>query len=114
MEKLERWAEHPLSRYDFGNSFEPFALETYQYILYGMGFPTSLEDNSASFHQVELAKRYFAQVETLTVMTVKELPSHRELLNPLQTYRSQKNEHNIIKIGVTHVSQARCSRQRPA
>ncbi len=91
LDKLEHWKEHPPSRYDFANSYEPFALETYQYILYGMNFPMSLEANRASFHKIDRAKQHFAQVKQLSEMTVGALPTHRELLNTLQTYSFQKN-----------------------
>ncbi len=89
LERLEHWKSHPPSRYDFDNVFEPFPLESYQYILYGLNFPMDLRHNQSSFHMIELAQKNFARVKDLANIAAKELPSHRELLNKIRTYNFQ-------------------------
>ncbi|NRA61650.1 MAG: tryptophan 7-halogenase, partial [Psychrobium sp.] len=48
---LAQWKYHPISKYDFSNVFEPFPQESYQYVLYGMGFDQQLAYNASSFNQ---------------------------------------------------------------
>ncbi|MCF6442615.1 tryptophan 7-halogenase [Pseudoalteromonas luteoviolacea] len=85
--KLQHWEANPLSRYDFDNAFEPFVLDSYQYVLYGMGFKTQVSDHYGSRDDERKAQQMFAKVETLREAVKGRLPSHRELLNKLKEYK---------------------------
>lgn len=87
--KLQHWKKHPPSRYDFDNLFEPFPLESYQYILYGLDFDMDVSANASSFPLVEMAKKQFSRVQELAKIATKELPGNRELLNKIQQYDFQ-------------------------
>lgn len=89
LERLEHWKMHPPSRYDFDNLFEPFPLESYQYILFGLDFPMNLEHNRSSFGMADMAQKQFSRVMELSKIALKELPGHRELLNKIQKYNFQ-------------------------
>lgn len=84
---MEHWKLHPPSRYDFDNVFEPFVLESYQYVLYGMGFDVDYESKRHCFNRIDEAKLKFDQVQQAKKMLQKQgLPNHRELLNKVYQY----------------------------
>lgn len=89
LERLEHWKMHPPSRYDFDNLFEPFPLESYQFILFGLDFPMNLENNRTSFHMADIAKMHFQKIQALKEGIKTELPTHRALLNKLKNYSFQ-------------------------
>lgn len=86
---LEHWKHHPISQYDFAHVYEPFPQESYQFILYGMGFKQDLQYNASSFAMREKAKEYFSNVQKYSSQIVKELPTHRELINKVYQYGFQ-------------------------
>ena len=86
---LEHWKCHPISRYDFAHVYEPFPQESYQFILYGMGFKQDLQYNASSFAMREKAIEYFNNVQKYSEQIVKELPKHRELINKVYKYGFQ-------------------------
>ena len=89
LERLEHWKMHPLSRYDFDNLFEPFPLESYQYILYGLEFDLDIANNRSSYPMTEMAKMLFSKVQNAAKLAPQELPSHRELLNKIRHHSFQ-------------------------
>lgn len=88
-EKLAHWKSHPPSRYDFDHLFEPFPLESYQYILYGLEFPMNLSNNKTSFNRVNEASKDFEKVQLLASLAQKELPNHRDILNKIKKFDFQ-------------------------
>ena len=87
LEMMEHWRQHPPSRYDFDNVFEPFVLESYQYVLYGMGFDADYEAKRHCFNRVDEARKKFAQVQQAQDLVRKQdLPIHRELLDKVYQY----------------------------
>lgn len=87
--KLEHWKTHPISRYDFPHTFEPFTIESYQFVLYGMDNNIDLSHNVGSFGMQEEAKRIFDDVRKSAAKAIKELPVHRELINKIYEYGTQ-------------------------
>ena len=87
---MEHWKLHPPSRYDFDNIFEPFVLESYQYVLFGMGFDVDYESKRHCFNRMDEAKKKFDQVQQAKRAVQKQdLPNHRELLNKVYQYGFQ-------------------------
>lgn len=89
LERLDHWKSHPPSRYDFDNVYDPFPLESYQYILYGLEFPMDITHKKSAYQMTEMAQKQFLRVRELADIAVKELPSHRELLSKIRTYNFQ-------------------------
>lgn len=74
---LDRWRWRPPGRFDFTLDVETFAFFNYQYILYGMGFRT--EPPFATGRGDPL----FSRIRGFGDQAVRELPSHRELVEQI-------------------------------
>ena len=79
------WQTQPVSAYDFAHVYEPFPMESYQYVLYGMGFRQQLTDVHR-WQQADKAKMYFQRVQQLTQHLQQELPAQRLLLAKIYQY----------------------------
>ncbi|MEW6990202.1 tryptophan halogenase family protein [Colwelliaceae bacterium 6441] len=86
---LAHWQHHPISKYDFPHTFEPFAMESYQFVLYGMNNAIKFK-NDGSFGEKEKAMKLFDNISTTTAIALKELPNHRELLDKISEYGLSK------------------------
>jgi glycine/D-amino acid oxidase-like deaminating enzyme len=84
---LEEWKLRPPGRFDFLLDTETFAFFNYQYILYGMGYATDLSAGRADFTQAEEASRLFAKIQRFADRAVAELPSHRALIQQINSAR---------------------------
>lgn len=87
---LERWKHQVVSTYDFDNVYEPFPLDSYQYVLYGMGFEQDLSFNKSSFNKQELANMHYARVQEVTQKIQKQLPTNQELLKKVSQFGFQQ------------------------
>lgn len=87
--RLAHWKSHPPSKYDFDYAYEPFVLDSYLFVLYGMGFKTNLENNKSSFQEHERAKRFFSEVNRASEVLEKELPNQRELIEKVYKFGFQ-------------------------
>ncbi|WP_394172501.1 tryptophan halogenase family protein [Thalassotalea litorea] len=87
--KLEQWQSRPLNDYDFDNVYEPFPLESYQYVLYGMGFKQDLIQREMQYSEVARAQHSCAQVQQIKSKLRDQLPTNRELLEKLRDYEFQ-------------------------
>jgi len=76
---LEMWKHRPPNMFDFPNLHESFKYFNYQYILYGMGYPTQVDP--AAHDHVALARADFARVQEAGKRAAAGLPDHRLLLN---------------------------------
>jgi tryptophan 7-halogenase len=77
---LEMWRHRPPSRHDFVLDHETFAPANYQFILYGMGFPTDLRADRARYSSTPRARQEFMRVQEAGYRAVASLPTHRQLL----------------------------------
>ncbi|MGP9799800.1 tryptophan halogenase family protein [Rheinheimera sp. NSM] len=82
---LQSWQTQPVSAYDFDHVYEPFPMESYQYVLYGMGFKQQLADPQR-YRQSDKAAMYFQRVQLLTKQLQQQLPAQRELLAKIYQY----------------------------
>ena len=77
---LEIWKYRPPSRFDFLIDVESFSYFSYQYILYGMEFPTQFEAARQSYRDSDVAGQIFARIRDYGEQAVRDLPSHRDLI----------------------------------
>ncbi|MCF6194954.1 MAG: tryptophan 7-halogenase [Kangiellaceae bacterium] len=89
-ERLAHWKSHPPGKYDFDHAYEPFVLDSYLYVLYGMNFKSDIEHNRSTFADHEKAKLMFKDITTLSDMLKNELPKQRELVENVYKYGFQK------------------------
>jgi tryptophan halogenase len=78
---LEMWRHRPPARFDLVMDHETFALANYQFILYGMGFPTDLGADRGRYPDTPRARQEFMRVQDAGRRAVASLPAHRELLH---------------------------------
>ena len=88
-QQLLFWQHHPMSAYDFSNVYEPFPMESYQYVLYGMGFAQS-PDEMARYHLKDKALDCFHRVQQATALLKTHLPAQRQLLQKIYKYGFQQ------------------------
>lgn len=86
-EFLEQWKLRPPGRFDFVLDTETFAFFNYQYILYGMGFNTDLSAGRDDFPQTEEANKLFAKIKRFGDRALVDLPSHRALIQQINTVK---------------------------
>ncbi|NTS76741.1 tryptophan 7-halogenase [Catenovulum sp. SM1970] len=84
--RLEHWKTHPPTKYDFDFAWEPFNLDSYLYVLYGMHFQTDLSANASAFPHEKMATRMFSDIEKLSAKLTRELPSQRDLLKKVYEF----------------------------
>jgi hypothetical protein len=77
---LNAWKHRPPSAFDFITDVETFAYFNYQYILYGMAFETDLSGARQAYPDTETAQRLFNRVKGFGDQAVRDLPSHRDLV----------------------------------
>jgi hypothetical protein len=85
-DKLQHWRHHPPTRYDFDYAFEPFVLDSYLFVLYGLKFNTDLSANRSAFAEHQKAKQLFQQVLQTSQHMSQQLPLHRELINKIRQF----------------------------
>ncbi len=91
LNQIEHWKTHCPSKYDFDNVYEPFVLDSYLYVLFGMGYKSDLQKKINNFNESKIADKKFLMVKAAKEMLAKEnLPSHRELLNKVYQYGFSK------------------------
>lgn len=83
---LAAWRTRPPTRYDFEQAWEPFNLDSYLYVLYGLEYKTTLDSHHPLIVDQTLANRKMQAVAELSEKLVTHLPSHRELLNKVQRH----------------------------
>jgi tryptophan halogenase len=84
-DKIELWRRRPPSALDFDTSYEAFKYQSYQYILFGLGFRPDMRGNESAYPFVEEAQREFRRVQAASQQALKALPDHRKLLD--EVYR---------------------------
>ncbi|MGN6153952.1 MAG: tryptophan halogenase family protein [Lysobacteraceae bacterium] len=77
---LAGWRCRPPHRLDFVTDLEMFMPASWQFILYGMEYPTDLAPMRVAYPQAEAARREFATLRSLSERAVADLPPHRAAL----------------------------------
>lgn len=80
-QRLKFWKNQPPTKYDFDNAWEPFNLDSYLYVLYGMGFETDVEQVKAKYTQHDNAQALFNNVNTASELLESKLPAQTELVD---------------------------------
>lgn len=92
LEKLDLWKRRPPNFLDFDTTYESFKYQSYQYILYGMGFQSNLAGNESAYPSVAEAEREFRRVQAASHKAVAALPSHRALLDAIYKHGFQRRQ----------------------
>ena len=74
------------SKYDFDYAFEPFVLDSYLFVLYGMEFDVDLRASAHQFANKRAAQQRFDEVRRSVSMLETELPTHRKLLEQVHKF----------------------------
>jgi len=88
--RLAHWQSQPPSKYDFDYAYEPFVLDSYLFVLYGMEFCSDIEHNASRYAAMQEAKSKFAEVGKISELLKRELPSHRELVEKVYQFGFSK------------------------
>lgn len=89
-QRLNFWRSQPPTKYDFENAWEPFNLDSYLYILYGMGFETDLEIVSSKYTQTERANKLFDDINKASELLIEKMPEQRALVKKVIQYGFSK------------------------
>jgi flavin-dependent dehydrogenase len=87
---LEYWRHHSPWHDDFGQREEVFSAASYQYILYGMGFPTVSASWLSSDAERNLALESMNETARHAQALAAMLPTNRDLLTRVRRYGLQK------------------------
>ena len=82
-DKLALWRSRPPHRLDFVADLEMYPSSSWQYVLYGMGYPTDLAGRHAAWPHVEDARREFAMIPQVAQRALQDLPDHRALVQAM-------------------------------
>ena len=82
-DKLAMWRCRPPQRMDFLTDLEMYPPTSWQYVLYGMGFPKALPDSPGLAAHAEAARQEFANLARVSRAAVDDLPQHRRLVHEL-------------------------------
>ncbi len=86
-QRIAHWRQHPVSRYEFFSAYEPFPHESYQYVLYGMGYHADIAKHFLS--HTKMAREKMAKIRSAAERIKNELPDHRSLLQKVYDYGFQ-------------------------
>lgn len=82
-EKLAMWRCRPPQRLDFLADLEMYLPASWQFVLYGMEYPTELGASRAAYPHGAAAQQEFRNIRTLAPRAVADLPAHRVLVEQL-------------------------------
>ena len=78
--KLEQWRHRPPSFLDIDASHDIFDENSWQYILYGMGFKTDMSARAGALRFYDDAKKEFESIRQQSTNALSAVPSHRDLV----------------------------------
>lgn len=81
--KLEQWRHRPPSFLDVDASHDIFDENSWQYILYGMGFKTDIIARAGALRFYEGALQEFESIQKQSKTALTAVPTHRELINQM-------------------------------
>ena len=80
---LARWRCRPPHRLDFIVDLEMYPPSSWQYVLYGMGYPTDLAHARAAWPRAAEARQAFAMIAQVARRAAADLPDHRALVEAM-------------------------------
>lgn len=83
LEQLSMWRSRAPHRLDFITDLEMYPPSSWQYVLYGMEYPTRLPRNAAAWPRTVEARQEFQTLRQLAPRAIADLPSHRALVEHL-------------------------------
>lgn len=89
-QRLDFWQSQPPTKYDFDNAWEPFNLDSYLYILYGMGFETDLTVVSSKYTEKARADKLFEDINRASEILIDKMPVQRTLIEKAIKYGFSK------------------------
>lgn len=89
-QRLDFWQSQPPTKYDFDNAWEPFNLDSYLYILYGMGFETDLTVVSSKYTEKAKADKLFENINRTSEILIDKMPVQRTLIEKAIKYGFSK------------------------
>ncbi|GMG86530.1 tryptophan halogenase family protein [Biformimicrobium ophioploci] len=90
VEQLEAWQQRVPNQYDFPGKFDIFNLDNYQYVLYGMHFPTEIGGAGHRFPHAAAARAAGEALNKRAEMALERLLPHRALIERIRTHGLQK------------------------
>ena len=85
-QRLDFWKGQIPTKYDFENAWEPFNLDSYLYVLYGMGFETDVANLAAVYTDKAKAELLFSNIDKASEVLINKLPKQRELIEKVIQY----------------------------
>ena len=82
-DKLAMWRARPPHRLDFVVDLEMYPPSSWQYVLYGMGYPTDLSATRAAWPRMTDAQHEFAMIAQVAEHALGDLPAHRALVDAM-------------------------------
>jgi len=82
-DRLAQWRGRPPHRLDFIADLEMYPPSSWQYVLYGMGYPTDLSHARAAWPRAAEARQEFAMIAQVAQRALADLPDHRTLVEAL-------------------------------
>lgn len=82
-EQLEMWRHRAPHRLDFITDLEMYPPSSWQYVLYGMEYPTQLAPNATAWPRAAEARQEFQTLRQLAPRAIADLPPHRALVEHL-------------------------------
>jgi hypothetical protein len=85
-ELLDRWRYRAPSDIDTDSNIDIFPPDSWQYVLYGMGYKTDLSPRAGIFRYYEDAREEFADIRRQAANACRIMPSNRELVEAVKRY----------------------------
>jgi tryptophan halogenase len=89
-QRLEFWKSQPPTKFDFDHAWEPFNLDSYLYVLYGMHYQTDLSGNTSAYPDVKKAEKLFSNVDRQSELLKNQLPKQRDLIEKVKEFGFNK------------------------
>jgi len=95
---LDMWRYRPPGRFDFLSEVESFSYFSYQCILYGLNFKTSLDAVPTRFMDGAKARQWFDHIQQLGEKAMKDLPSHRDLVAHVYQHGFNERPRSLLSV----------------
>ncbi len=89
-ERLEHWRYYIPGKFDFDFAYEPFVLDSYLFVLFGMGYKPLVLPDPATLPHKERARKHFSMMQSAAANLVAELPTNRELVKKVFNFGFNK------------------------